>query len=175
VATTEQRLAALEAQMARILTAFAAAMGGTGGAASNGASHGGGSAAASDDECLGRYGNPKVKKDPKRWTGDTCIGLSFSEAPPEFLDCLADFLEWSVGRDREKPDARKHTNGKFFWQFDERDARLARGWARRIRAGLVEQTETGDGGGYESGFGGGASEDELPFIVNMTLSGSLRP
>lgn len=166
---TPQEVAALKALAAGILGASGGGGGNGGGQASGGV--------ASDSECLGSHGDPSVRKDPKRWAGDTCVGLPYSQCPAEFLDCFAESAEYFANLDANKPDPPKHRNGTPWYVYNRKDAALARGWARRIRAGLVKQS-TGvsassgrqpsppaDAGGSD-GFGGdyaGEGDDELPF------------
>lgn len=87
----------------------------------------GGHDVAPDSDLDGQYGDPQVKFSPKRWTGDNYKGSSFSACPPDFLDALAEALQWSS----EHPKAGKEK----YAAYDARDASRARGWAKRIRAG----------------------------------------
>lgn len=90
-------------------------------------------AVASAEQLDGPYGNPKVRKDPKRWAGDSYVDARFSDCPTDYLLRLASLLEWKAEKDSKKPDAKKHRSGKFYWEFDRGDAALARGWAARNR------------------------------------------
>lgn len=85
---------------------------------------------ASDSELDGKYGNPQIRKDPPRWTGESYVGRPFSEASSKYLDRLASFLDWRAGKNEEKGDEQslKYAN------YDRRDAARARGWARRNAA-----------------------------------------
>lgn len=96
-----------------------------------------------DSECDGAYGDPAVRKDPKfvkgkAYSGPSFVGCKFSECPSEYLTGLAELFEWIVKKDRASPDAKKHANGKFYWEFSEKDARLARGWSRRNTGKVIK-------------------------------------
>ena len=85
-------------------------------------------AAVNDRVCDGPHGDPEVRaKDPKDWTGEPMRGRHFSECPADYLDMLADRYDYFASRET---DARKKS-------FTELDAKRARGWAARIRAGYV--------------------------------------
>jgi hypothetical protein len=154
----------------RVLKALAAGLLNASGVGAVGVreSVGGQAVAASDSALNGQWGDPTVRRDPKRWAGDTCVGLKFSECPTDFLECLAEFLEWKVGMNRSDPDAKRHTNGKFYWEFDWRDAGLARGWVRRIRAdeaiGKVRTARKAQPHPADDAIDyGGCGDDEIPF------------
>ena len=85
---------------------------------------------ASDYEMEGQYGDPVIKKDPPKWTGETCVGKPFSQCPPDYLMSLAGFLDWKAGKTLEDADTSRHK----FADYDRKDARRARGWAARLRA-----------------------------------------
>ena len=68
---------------------------------------------ASDADLDGEYGDPEIRKDPPRWTGESFATRHYSQSTPEFLDNLAGFIDWKAGK----------------------DAARARGWAKRLRAG----------------------------------------
>jgi hypothetical protein len=94
---------------------------------------------ATDDDLDGQYGNPEIRKDPPRWSGESYVGCRYSEAPPEYLETLAGFLMWKAGKDDEKDERDSKGNPKSKWS--RLDAARARGWAQRIRGG---------GGAYRS-------------------------
>ena len=76
----------------------------------------------------GPYGDPLVKaKSPKDWLGDDMTGRHFSECPAEYLDLVADRLEYFAGKET---DEKKRG-------YITMDAARARGWSARIRAGYV--------------------------------------
>ena len=56
---------------------------------------------ASDADLDGQYGDEEVKKNPKRWTGESFIGRRMSECSPEFLDSLAGHFDYKAERDAE--------------------------------------------------------------------------
>ena len=121
----DPRIARLEARVAeleKVITGLRALFTGTSGAA------------ASDRELDGQYGDPDVRFVPRSWTdGGVVKGQRFSRCPPEFLDVLAESYDFFA----EKNDAAgaKAGNGKPKSMYDRQSAKLARGWARRIRAG----------------------------------------
>ena len=90
----------------------------------------GGPEAATEEEMDGPRGDPKVPFDPKGWQGEAMKGRLFSECTPEYLERLAGFFDWSADRKAESGDM-KHAG------YAEKDARLARGWAKRLRAGWL--------------------------------------
>jgi hypothetical protein len=94
-------------------------------------SNGAGQSVATDAELDGRFGNPTVRKDARRWAGESYIGATYSECPSDYLLVLAEQFEWSAGKDKENPEAKKHRNGTPFWKYNLADAARARGWARR--------------------------------------------
>lgn len=74
----------------------------------------------------GPHGDPIIKaKDPRDWAGEPMTGRTFSQCSPEYLDLLADRFDF-FANDPEKADKR---------QYNERDAKRARGWAARLRSG----------------------------------------
>lgn len=85
---------------------------------------------ASDEDLDGQRGDPIVRFNPKRFRGPSCIGKHYSEASPEFLDSLAEALQWMAEHPKEGDDAKK-----IGW--NKSDAAKARSWSRRIRSGAV--------------------------------------
>jgi len=81
---------------------------------------------AADADLDGAHGNPTVRTDPKRWTGESMVGRTFSDCPADYLDELASLFDWQAGKDEEKGDQRA--------RFKRLDASRARGWAARARA-----------------------------------------
>jgi hypothetical protein len=90
-------------------------------------------AVASVGDLEGRFGNPKVRRDPKRWAGDSYVGALYSECPSDYLLVLAESLEYFAEKDSKKPDAKMHNNGTFYWRYDMQNAALARGWSSQNR------------------------------------------
>lgn len=81
---------------------------------------------ASDADLDGKYGDEQVKKDPPRWEGDRVAPCRMSECSPEYLDALADFLQWKADNPREGKEK--------YASYDRKSAARARGWAARKRA-----------------------------------------
>ena len=91
---------------------------------------------ASDADLDGKYGDPIVKaRDPKDWTGEPQQGNRFSECPAEYLDMVAERLDYFSSQNKgETEEDRKKL------KFNKLDAARARGWAARIRAGYKPPT-----------------------------------
>lgn len=87
---------------------------------------------ASDAELDSLRGNPEVRFIPRRWSGADCKGKRYSECEPEFLDMLAEALEWFAQREEESGAVDKNGNPKSKWT--RLDASRARGWAARRKA-----------------------------------------
>lgn len=125
------------------------------------AARGAAGAVASDRDLDGQYGNPEVRTNPKRWDGPSFRGRRFSECSAEFLDVYAELLEWQ-GQQSDKKNERTNTN-KPLGDYRRQDAARARGWAKRIRAGLVQQAPRGPEPpppGYSGPLGGPTFEEE---------------
>jgi hypothetical protein len=86
---------------------------------------------ANDADLDGPRGNPTIRFAPKRFRGPGYIGKRYSEASPEFLDVLAEALQYSA----DHPKANDTDGKKAGW--NRLDASRARAWARRIRSGVV--------------------------------------
>lgn len=98
-----------------------------------------GPSVASDSDLDGKYGDPEIKaKDPRDWTGAPMKGRRFSECPAEYLDLLAERLDYFAGKNAESADPDEQKKAR----YQKLDAARARGWAARIRAGKV--TPRGD-------------------------------
>jgi hypothetical protein len=80
-----------------------------------------------DAELDGRNGNSKINFDPKRWRGPSCKGRVMSECSPAFLDEYAEAMTWMAAN--PKPGREKYA------KYNVLDAKRARSWARRLRAG----------------------------------------
>lgn len=81
---------------------------------------------ASDADLDSQYGDPEVRaKSPRDWTGDSMTGRKFSECPPEYLDMVADRLDYFASKEEDPKKA----------GYNRKDAARARGWARRLRNG----------------------------------------
>jgi hypothetical protein len=128
--TIEERLSALEGRVAQLEKPRAAAPSGI--------------VAATDAECLGQYGDPEIRKDPPRWSGESFAGRRFSQTSPEYLECLAGFKAWAAAKDDAEGAIDSQGRPKSHWA--KKDAALALGWARRLR-------ETGPRRGGPESFG----------------------
>lgn len=85
----------------------------------------------------GPHGDPIVKaKDPRDWSGGPMSGKRFSECPAAYLDLVADRLDYFASKEEDPTKKR----------YNELDAKRARGWAARLRAGYVPLTPAHDPG-----------------------------
>lgn len=85
---------------------------------------------ASDADLDGQYGDPIiVAKDPRDWSGDSMKGKHFSECPAEYLDMVADRLDYFSSQLGTGPEDTKKRG------YNMKDAARARGWAVRQRNG----------------------------------------
>jgi hypothetical protein len=109
---------------------------------------------ATDEELNGRWGNPAVFKDPPRWEGQPYEGVQFSACPPEYLENLASFLEWRAQKEDEQDKRDKQGRPRSSWS--RKEAKLARGWADRLRRNAVKPAP-------QSESFGGFHEDDIPF------------
>lgn len=118
--TLEQRIAALEATVATLQARVASLESGAGS-----------SEIADDAELDSKYGDQQIRRGPsaKYWTGASFTGRRMSECSPEYLDALAKYKDACAHMAKKEPARAKYA------EYDERDARRARGWARRLRAG----------------------------------------
>ena len=113
---------------------------------------------ATDYEMSGEWGNPTVHKDPPRWKGDSFAACQFSDCPSEYLSELANFFDWCADRDEENGKTYLHKKSgeqRPSAPLRRRDAKLARGWAKRNEGKAVGRSDADD-----SGDGG---EDGIPF------------
>lgn len=115
---------------------------------------------ADDADLDSQWGNPQVRKNPPRWQGQDCTGLSYSDCPPEFLDTLAGFLDWQAGKAEEKNETT--TQGKPRGPLIRRDAARCRGWAARIRAKTTAHRKPAAGVTNPTGRGS-MNDDDVPF------------
>jgi len=156
LSTLKRILAKVDAIESRMSAVGAAFSGSSQRRPSDGGSGSGGDV-ASDRDLDGQYGDPQIRFDPKRWVergGDSFVGCRFSEAPAEYLDELASFLDWSAGRDEKSDDEKKRKNAR----YRRTDAARARGWAKRKRDGWQPA-----GGGNAAGADWSAGDDDIPF------------
>lgn len=105
---------------------------------------------ASDADLDGQYGDEEVKKNPKRWTGESFIGRRMSECSPEFLDSLAGHFDYKAEREAEDAanaeDEETANAKKKYAGYSRRSAARARGWAARLRAGWKPPAPPADSG-----------------------------
>ena len=91
-------------------------------------------AEATDRDLDGDYGDPIVKaKSPRDWTGEPMLGRKFSECPAEYLDLVAERLDYFAGQSEATGELA--SNGKPVADYKRLDAARARGWAKRVREG----------------------------------------
>lgn len=96
---------------------------------------------ASDADLNSQYGDPEIKaKDPRDWTGPSMKGRRFSECPPEYLDLLAERLDYFA--DQAEAEGKTTSSGKPVAPYNRKDAARARGWAARIRSGRHVQADS---------------------------------
>jgi ABC-type nitrate/sulfonate/bicarbonate transport system substrate-binding protein len=99
-------------------------------------------AVATDRALDAPNGNPVVKFNPRRWEGESFNGCTYRDCSSEFLEVLAEALEYSAAHPKEGKEN--------FAAENARCAALAYGWAARKR-----QSGGGDTGGEPGGPGGG--------------------
>jgi hypothetical protein len=138
MSATEARIVALEARLA----AVEARLAGGGGASATGSTAEG--AVASARELDGEWGDPVVKKDPKRWLeqgGDPYAGCHMSECPSDYLRILASLFDWMASKDEEQGKTYTNKKGENVptAPLNRRSAAKARGWAER-NAGKTHET-----------------------------------
>jgi hypothetical protein len=159
MATTEQLLSSILSELKGIRAELAKGSG-KAEARSSSQSSGGGDV-ASERDMDGEYGNPTIKKDPPRWNVDvngSFAGCSYSECPPEYLDVVATFKDWLA--DKDEASGAKDAKGRPKSQWSRKDARLARGWAKRKRDGW------NDGGGNRSAPAPEAPSGNAPDVID---------
>lgn len=154
-------VADIKAAMAASIGASAAALGVQAAGSSSGGAAGG---VAPARELDSQYGDPEIKRDPKRWTGESFAGCHYSETTPDYLDCVAEFKDWQADQD-DKAGA-KDAKGRPKSGWGRKDARLARGWAARMRApGWKPKAKLGVAPppATDEDYGDGFGEDQIPF------------
>jgi hypothetical protein len=123
-------------------------------------------AIASDRDLDGQYGDPEVRaKDPRDWNGPSMKGRHFSECPPEYLDLIAERLDYFAEQADE--EGKKTEKGQPVSKYNRADAARARGWAKRIRDGRHVQTTPATSGG--AGWADGPNDDDIPFAWLLPL------
>jgi hypothetical protein len=71
-----------------------------------------------------------VRKDPKRWRGESFVGRRFSETTSKYLEALASFLDWCA--DRAAAQHETTGGGAPRAPYILADAKLAREWALEL-------------------------------------------
>lgn len=82
------------------------------------------------------WGDKEIRKDPPRWKGEAFKGRRWSQTSPEYLDAMANFLDWSAGKKREEAAAATgEEQAKLikYAGYDEADAAKVRAWSKRLR------------------------------------------
>lgn len=86
-----------------------------------------------DAAANGPHGDPVLKFTPRDWTGESHKGRNFSTCPPDLLDLVAEALDYFAGKADDPKKAK----------YDTLDAKRARAWAARLRAGWQPPTSEG--------------------------------
>jgi hypothetical protein len=145
IAALEKEVAELRVKVSQIRRGMAVALGWQAGSSQR---------VAKLEELDGPDGDPKITKDPPRWTGAPALGFTYSETSAEYLLAMAAFQDWSAEKARGDPEKKKYAKGS------ELRASLARGWAARIKAGWVRPEKPKPRNPYEEEQGG---RDDIPF------------
>ena len=122
---------------------------------------------ASDRDLDGSYGDPMVRMTPRDWSGPSYKTRPMSECPPEFLDQLADLLDWTAEQAESKNEMTDA--GKPIGAYRRRDAGRARGWAARKRRapiqepGKASETEPAKSTTFSADDWDKNMEDDIPF------------
>lgn len=123
---------------------------------------------ATESELDDKFGNPKLGFNPRDWKGSNVKGLEMSYCPPEALVLYADAKEYFGKKADENDEKDAKGRPKSHWDF--KDARLARGWARRLKAGWKPAPKPAHD--PTGGFGGEEPPDSDP-IENSEDDGSI--
>jgi hypothetical protein len=118
ISQLENRVKALEAFIAQMRAVFTGSTGD----------------AAPDRELDSPHGDPQVKVIPRDWVNSGVFkGQKFSTCNADFLDALAEMYMFFAERNDAKGEMAGNGTPKSV--YDRKSARIARGWARRIRDG----------------------------------------
>jgi hypothetical protein len=109
---------------------------------------------ATESDLASSYGDPTVKFTPRAYAGPDVKGLHYSQCPPEALDAIAEALTYSGQNPKEGKEK--------YAKYDLTDARRARSWARRLRAGWKPAAPAADTTPAPS-FDAPSFEDDIPF------------
>ena len=88
---------------------------------------------ASDALLDSEYGDPKIFKDPPRWTGPSFVGVPMSHTTVEFLTEFASFKAWCLEKSLEKNDEKGV-------KYARMDVAKSLGWIRRMKDGNVKKS-----------------------------------
>lgn len=100
---------------------------------------------ATDADLDSQNGDPTIRKDPssRYWTGQSYVGAHMSACPAEYLDALAKYYDacahmaHKTMHDGSETDPKKLEYKQKDIKYKPVDAGRARGWAKRMRDGLV--------------------------------------
>ena len=81
-----------------------------------------------------------IKKDPKRWEGASMVGMTYSQAPAEWLESMAGLCEWKAAKGREENPPKCNDKGKPWHEVDAFEAKICRAFARRNRSSWYHGT-----------------------------------
>lgn len=92
---------------------------------------------ANEKDLDSKHGNPKVHYKPRDWPGEFIKGRPMSEYEPDFLEMLAEQMEYFADRDKDSNEIDEYSKRplKKLAEYKRMDAARARGWAKRLRAG----------------------------------------
>ncbi len=109
---------------------------------------------ASDRDLDSKYGDPTVRaKSPRDWTGEDQLGKPFSECPPEYLEMVADRLDYFCETETDEKKLK----------YQRLDASRARGWAKRIRGGWTPPAQETTSGFPSDAPATEVSDDDIMF------------
>lgn len=123
-ANAVEAFARLEAKIDRLLAHLGA--NGTGAAGNSSSDN-----IAPVSDIHGQYGDVEIKKDPPRWKGKPLAPIHASQCPPEYLEIVADLLDFKA--DNPRPGKEQYA------KYDRRNAARCRRWSIEIREGRVKQ------------------------------------
>ncbi len=119
---------------------------------------------ASGRDLEGDYGDPIVKRDPKRWTGPSEAGRRMSECSSAFLECLAEFTDWCAGQAESKNEMTSGNKPRA--PYLRKDAARARGHAARNRGKPSAPAPAAEGdaaGNYDPNPDADFDDGSMPF------------
>jgi hypothetical protein len=144
-----RRLEIIEAKVDRLLAAVPSAAASASGDA------------LPDHQLDNAWADKEIKKDPKRYSGPTMVGLRYSQAPAAWHEAQASFLDWKAEQGRKENPVRLNNNGKPWHEADTFEAKICRAWARR-NSGRPMPAPAAPGASHGGDFDSGG-ETPLPF------------